>query len=1158
MQAAHKEHEMTQILNRDPIHADTSGVPPRSPGMLRKSLLLFLGLWLITALTVSLSAQSITSGDVTGTVTDPTGASVPGATVTLTNLSTNSSQKTTSGGAGDFRFAFINPGTYKLDVKASGFQTQEHPGVSVLAGQPTTINFQLTVAGASQSVDVVEAASALQTENADVATGISTEMIDNLPNPGGDLTYLAQTAPGVVMNTQSGYGNFSSSGMPGISNLFTINGMNFNDPFLSLNNSGASNLMLGANDIAEANVINNAYSGQYGQYAGAQVTYISRSGTNQWHGDATYNWNGREMNSNQFFLNQSGLPTPFNNFNQWAAGVNGPIWKNRTFFDVDYEGVRSFQPSSAVLNLIPSPQFQAATLQNLMAKGNSAEIPFYQQAFAIYNSATGATPVAGGGCGSFTSSLLGSAPCEDSFRTAPTSLLKEYQWAARVDHIFSDKDRGYVRVFRDNGFQPTYTSAFGSAFNASSNQPQMAGQVSETHTFGPTAVNQLSGSVLYYAAIFNPSNPSAALAALPTVLNFTDGSFTPVGAWDESTNANSFFPNGRRVFQYQLLDDFSLIKGKHTIRLGFSWLHQTVSDLDFESLAGLLHGEVNTNINDFYNGGGPASYLLQGFPSSPEAGIRFNTRAGYIADDWKATDRLTISLNLRFENYANPTCDQDCFTRLATPASLAPDPSAASTPYNQLILFGQHSPYANTKTIVTEPRIGIAWRPFNNDKTVIRTGGGIFADNLPGGLAENSAFNPPQTLTAVVPAPLALAPGVANSPFTAAANENQALLTGFKTGGSFNSLSAAVPGFNPPAFYSFPNTFMQPTYYKWNFEVEESLGAKMLLTVNYQGMHGVHLPLADFGINAYCPPGAPGSPCPNGFAGLPAAPPNPAFGLIQQYTNAGIANYNGLTISLQRRLTAGLTFNINYTWSHDLDAVSNGGIANEYYSANATNLSVTSPQIPSNLLSNYGNSDYDVRHYFSANMVLSDMFRHTGFKWGPNSVFGGWTLSSNWFLRSGLPYSVVDGAASGALYSYNYNATIFATPLGYIPTSCTNGVNSPCINTSQFAPSFAQTGSISGFGSMGRNQLYGPHFFNVDLALMKSIRIKERLSFSFGASASNLFNHPNFDNPYGNISNPGIFGSVISTVSPPTSILGAFLGAGGSPRFVEIKGVLRF
>lgn len=1120
---------------------------------------LLFGIGLLAALSTLAPAQSITSGDVTGIITDPSGAVVPGATVTLTNINTNVSNKTTTNADGDYRFAFVLPGSYKVDVTASGFQSQEHPGVVVVAGQPSTVNVQLTVASATQTVEVVEAPTAIQTENADTSTGLSTEMIDNLPNPGGDLTYYAQTTPGVVMNTQSGYGNFSSSGMPGISNLFSVNGMNFNDPFLSLNNSGASNLMLGSNDIAEANVIANAYSGQYGQYAGAQVTYITKSGTNEFHGDAIYNWNGRAMNANQYFSNEVGLPTPFNNFNQWAAGFNGPIVKNRTFFDVDYEGLRNLLPTSATENLIPSPQFQAATLANLMANGNADEIPFYQKAFAIYNSATGATPFtqSNGGCGSFTSPLLGSAPCAYQFRVTPTSLNKEYQWSARVDHIFNDTDRGYIRVFRDNGFQPTYTSPFGSTFNASSTQPQMSGQVSETHTFGPNAVNQLSGSVLFYAAVFLASDESGALSALPTFLAFNDGSFAGVGADSESLIPQYAFPNGRHVFQYQVLDDFSLIKGRHTFRIGVSWLHQSVSDFDFEGLAGLQHGQLFTNIDGFFNGGGQGSYLEQGFPNSPEAGLRFNTLGGYIADDWKATDRLTVSLNLRLEHYSDPTCDQNCFVRLANPATLIPDPNAVNVPYDSLLLAGQHTAYANVKPLVWEPRIGIAWRPFHSDKTVIRTGAGIFADALPGGLAENAAFNPPQTLTAIVAAPV-LAPGVPNSPFTAAASNNAALLQQFKSGGTFNTISAALPGFSAPAVYGFPNTFMQPTYYKWNFEIEQSLGAKTILTVNYQGMHGTHLPLANFGINGYCPPG-PGSPCPNGFPGLPAAPPDPALGTIYQYTNAGISNYNGLTVSFQRRLSAGLTFNLNYTWSHNLDDVSNGGIANEYYSAVATNLSITNPRIPYDLAANYGNSDYDVRHYLSANFVLSDMFRNTGFKWGPNAVFGGWTLSSNWFLRSGLPFSVVDGSATGALGAYNYNGTIFATPLGpVLGGNCNSAaVNTPCLNTSQFAPSFSATGALSGFGTMGRNALFGPSFFDVDMSIMKSIRIRERLSFSFGASASNLFNHANFDNPVDDISNP-LFGSVVNTISPPTGILGSFLGSGGSPRFIEVKGMLRF
>lgn len=142
----------------------------------------------------------------------------------------------------------MSPGTYKLAVSATGFQTQQQANVLVAAGQPTPVNVQLAVAGATQTVDVVESASSLHTENADVATNYSTEMIQELPNPGNDITYIAQTAPGVVMNTDGGNGNFSANGMPGTSNLFTINGMSYNDPFLDVNNSGASNLSLGAND----------------------------------------------------------------------------------------------------------------------------------------------------------------------------------------------------------------------------------------------------------------------------------------------------------------------------------------------------------------------------------------------------------------------------------------------------------------------------------------------------------------------------------------------------------------------------------------------------------------------------------------------------------------------------------------------------------------------------------------------------------------------------------------------------------------------------------------------------------------------------------------------------------------------------------------------
>src|ERR1700741_5241690 len=182
----------------------------------------------MVAFSVQAQAQSIISGDITGTITDPSGAIISGATVTVANVSTSVSHKTTTNAEGSYRFAFVPPGTYRIEVRASGFQDQARSGVGP-AGQPTTVSMQLEVAGASQTVTVEAAGSLIQNQNSDVATNYSTAMIENLPNPGGDITYFAQTAPGVVMNTNGGNGNFSAQGMPGTSNLFTINGMNNND-----------------------------------------------------------------------------------------------------------------------------------------------------------------------------------------------------------------------------------------------------------------------------------------------------------------------------------------------------------------------------------------------------------------------------------------------------------------------------------------------------------------------------------------------------------------------------------------------------------------------------------------------------------------------------------------------------------------------------------------------------------------------------------------------------------------------------------------------------------------------------------------------------------------------------------------------------------------
>jgi hypothetical protein len=1118
--------------------------------MLRKMLLPILAVFVLAVFSIASYAQSITSGDVTGIVTDPSGAAVPNAAVTLTSVSTNAEQKSVTNGEGSYRFAFVAPGSYKIVVAASGFKNQERPGVSVVPGQPTSVNVQLTVASAASSVDVVEVQTALQTENADDTTSFSAEAIEDLPNPGGDLTYVAQTVSGVVMNTQSGYGNFEANGMSATSNLFTVNGGNTNDVFLSINDSGASNLMLGGNDIAEASVITNAYSAQYGQYAGTQVSYISKSGSNQFHGDAVYMWNGRVMNANQFFANEAGAARPFNNFNQWATNASGPIKKNKTFFDVDYEGLRNVLPTAANLTLIPSPQFQTATLANL-ASVNPSEIPFYQQLFKIYNSApaaAGATAVPNSCGGLVTNLLSATTPCALQFRTTPPNENKENNWAIRGDQVFGDKDRGYVRFYRDNGFQPSYTSPLGPTFNAQSNQPQFTASASESHTFGPNTVNQINAIGFFYAAVFVPSNPTGALAALPTFVNFTDGAFAYAGA-DAAFDGFFLFPQGRRVFQDQLIDDISHVHGKHTLRGGFNFIHDDITDLAFQEN---LHGVINTNITDFFNGGGQSTSLNQYFPTAPEQGYKLGIFGAYIADDWKVTDRLTVNLGLRTEHYNNPTCNDNCFSHLASQFNGAAV-NDVNTPYNQLIVANQKNAYTSTQAVVWEPRIGIAWKPFaHDDKTVVRGGFGMFSDPISGGLSDYAALNAPGNVSFTV-AGGNIAPGTPGSLFSAASQSNQAFQSQFKSGGSFNSISNTLPPgvFSAPGFTNFPGQFNNPVYYKWNFEVQHTLGSKTVISANYSGMHGIRIPIPDGGLNAYCPPAT----CPTGFPGLPSSVPNPALGTVLQYISAGVASYNGLQLSVQQRIAAGLTFNINYTWSHALDDVSNGGQNEPFSYGNGltTDASIADTNNPFNLAKQYGNSDYDVRNYFSASVVLNDALRHAGFKAGPNQIFGGWTISSNIFWRSGLPFSVIDGDSGGALAGYNYNGVILASPTSKFTADCNHPVDTPCLTPSEFQPA----GSLTGFGTIGRNSLFGPHFFDLDLSIMKSVKLGEHASFLFGFQGYNFLNHPNFDQPVNDIGNPE-FGSSILNVAPPTSLLGSFVGAGSSPRFMELKGTVRF
>src|SRR6202046_509979 len=333
------------------------------------------------------SAQSVITGGVTGIVTDPSGSVIAGAVVNLKNQSTSEIQSATTGTTGAYQFTLLKPGIYVVSVSQTGFK-QVTETVEVLLGQTALASVKLEVGATSETITVTEQGALLQTEDANISSNFDTNQIQNIPNPGGDITYVAQTAPGITMNnsTGGGYGNFSAFGLPGTSNLFTVNGNDYNDAFLNLNNSGSSNLLLGGNELQEVAVVSNGYTGQYGRQAGAQIDYSTKSGGNSFHGDAVYNWTGRALAANDPLNKANGGTRPFENNNQWAASLGGPIKKDKAYFFVNTEGIRYIFGSIQNVS-VPTPAFETFVQGNV--PGDPATQAFYSNIFKLYNAAPG-------------------------------------------------------------------------------------------------------------------------------------------------------------------------------------------------------------------------------------------------------------------------------------------------------------------------------------------------------------------------------------------------------------------------------------------------------------------------------------------------------------------------------------------------------------------------------------------------------------------------------------------------------------------------------------------------------------------------------------------------------------------------------------------------
>lgn len=1119
--------------------------------MLRRSLPALLLLCIVISASHS-RAQTTTTGELAGTVTDPSGAALTTASVTLTNMATGSRQVTQTNSTGAYRFSLLQPGTYQISASVTGFQSVDKT-VQIGLGASASANLQLGLGSTRETVEVSGSAASVETEDANLNTNFGAKQVELLPNPGNDLSAVALTSPGVVMNTAGGStfggGNFEIYGLPATSNLFTVDGANYNDPYFNINNSGATNLTLGLNDIQESAVVANGYSGSYGGLAGANINYVSKSGGNQFHGNLEYWWNGTALNANEYFRNQQGAARAPVNANQFAGSIGGPIKKDKAFFFFDYEGLYLAIPSPLPVNS-PTPAFQSAVLGNLTANGLSASVPFYNQIFDVYNRLpqAGATPIAGGGCSDVTAVngiAFGSAnPCAVTVQAAASAHTHDAFYAGRFDMNLSARDKLFLRVGHEHGLQATFTDPFSSAFNVVSDQPQWQSNFQETHTFGADKINSFNASLLWYSAGFTMQNPKAAIASLTgqpgatLTLALNDGSLSALNA------DNFLIPQGRRITQYQFVDDFSWMRGRHTIRVGANFRRDDITDQNFVFITPLV---LPLSLDAFASGGagGPGSIIVQNFPQKTEEPIALYQLGAYASDDIRVTNNLKLTLSVRLEHLSNPVCQNNCFQHLAGPLGTMD----TSAPVNQAIVTGQHTAFPSVTAVVAQPKVGFAWSPRGGkNPTVVRGGVGIFADALPTGAIDSFMAQAPLDPQFVSGGPVPLSPAEAGSVFAASQASNASFVSNYANGGAVA----------PFSFYN-ATAVKVPRYYEWSLEVQQGIGWNTTLSTMYVGNHGSHEEISDTALNAF-------SPTP--FANLPLNAPDPRFGVVSQQQNIANSNYSGLVATVKHSFGAGLTFQGSYTWSHSLDEISNNSLSPFGLNVTGNYADIINAQDPTNIRKyNYGNSDYDIRHNFTANYVWSDGLRHLT-KWGPNALMKGWSLSGTIFRHSGLPFTVVSSNVTGALEGTNYGAgggtqQVFADVLGSTTASCgasaaridsTGAASSPCLVASNFAD------PTNNWGQQRRNQFRGPGYFNMDFAIEKAFGIPrwEAGQFSIGARFFNILNHPDFYYPVMNLDNTAHFGQIIQTVGSPTSIYGSGLGANASPRLVQLQAKFTF
>lgn len=1066
----------------------------------RKILLLVV--IIIPALCIPITYAQSANATLQGTVTDPSGAVVPHAKIHIEAVLTGVARDVVSSSSGFYAAPNLTAGRYTIATTAQGFASTTQKDVILTVGAVKELDIPMTLSSAEATITVEASTNQVNSVDTSMQGVIDGRQTRDLPTNGRDFTTLAVLNPGVsqVLTQFPGAATATTKLSRGLGSQLTIggnrpqqnsyrlDGVNIND-YANGGPGSVSGLTLGVDAVQEFNVITSDAPAQYGRMSGGVINELTRQGTNQFHGSVYDFLRNSKLDARSYFDPLSGEPS-FRR-NQYGGTFGGPIIKGRTFFFANYEAVRQAQGvslQSTVLSPNAAAGLVTCTVNTTTCKTGTQQLAVdaaVKPYIALF------TPYV-----TFPSGLGKINGNSAVFNFVTTQKTNEDLTTLHMDHTFSQSDSLHGTLLYDTASLDSADSTDTLYDEAISRRTTAS--VEEDHIFSARLFNSFRLGYNRSVAIA-PNLRSVINPVINTLPGFYAGlqvgqtlvsGLTTVQGGTGSVGTNAFHYNS-----YQLYDDATYVVGHHSITFGGAIEYDQNN-----TLGGVLpNGEWNfgsinnflTNVPSFFEGG------LPGTPVVPHD-LRQTLYAAYVQDSWKPVPSVTANIGLRYEMATNTTETANRLGALPTPTSLAP--------------VSEPSFFTKNPTLINfEPRAGIAWDPYHNGRTVITAASGLY-DILP----MNYTFQ----LQVISSAP-SYAEG--RKTYAGTSGKGQFPCNPFEGPSQGNNSSACATASTPlvRSIYT-PRTPPRSYVIQSNLGLQQQITANSILQLGYITSHGVHQLFStndinnvpyqgqDANGNYYWPDmtkgagSASGTPSPRSALIL-----NPAQGTISDAFYGGSSLYNSFQTALSYTSPHGFTGKISYTWSHSVDD-SSSQVSGSSFSNSISGLPAFDLKL------DRADSDFDVRHVFSANAVapLPDIKRGGLY----TSVLRHWTLSNIFSARTGIPFTpVIGGDPLGLLGSQP-----FAFPDRVSNANCTRPHSLSYINTACFAfPTtvpYTLAGSATVYsgprlGTSRRNSLDGPGLFFWSIGLLKDQPITERVRAQFQAQAFNLINHTNFANP---------------------------------------------